>query len=81
VEQQIKVRGQSKRGSLVETITDTIIGILLSCALNMMIFKVSFWAALLGMPAFTATSIGRRYALRRLFESELAYRWFGASDK
>jgi hypothetical protein len=59
---------------------DSLVGVLLGVFLNMLIFKVSFWQALMGMPAFTALSFGRRFVIRRFFESNRVRAWFAVSE-
>ena len=66
---------QSKRESMIETLTSTTIGIIIGIVLNLTILPIfgypvsvvdSLWISLI----FTAVSVIRSYAVRRIFNSK-----------
>ena len=66
---------QSKKQSLIESLTSTTIGIIIGIVLNLTILPVfgypvsvvdSLWISLI----FTAISVVRSYAVRRIFNSK-----------
>lgn len=64
---------QSRKASLAEAITNVVIGYWIAVAVQMAVFpllglRVSFSENLFIGAVFTAVSIARSYALRRLFE-------------
>ena len=71
---------QSRAMSLVEAITNAVVGFLLALLTQIAIFPlfglaVSVADNLLISTIFTAVSLLRSYALRRLFETRRASRW------
>ena len=64
---------QSRRMSMAETLTNVALGYAIAVLIQMLLFPlfgidVDLGANLIIGAAFTAVSIGRSYALRRLFE-------------
>ena len=73
-------RRQSRRMSLVEAMANVVVGFLLALLTQITIFPVfelvvSVADNLLISSIFTAVSLFRSYALRRLFETMRASRW------
>ena len=71
---------QSRAMSLVEAITNAVVGFLLALLTQIAVFPlfgldVSVADNLLISTIFTAVSLLRSYALRRLFETRRASRW------
>jgi uncharacterized membrane protein YgaE (UPF0421/DUF939 family) len=63
---------QSRRGSIVETLTNVIVGLVVSFIANLVIFPLLGWEIstsqnILLVIFYTVVSIIRSYALRRIF--------------
>lgn len=68
------MNGQSRRGSLLESVVNVAIGLLVALGAQIVIFPllgihISIATDLTISAAFTAVSLVRSFALRRLFES------------
>lgn len=71
-EENVKVVGQSRRGSIAETVTNTAVGFAINWGANLVILPL-FGLPITGGQAFhmglvfTAISIARGYVMRRVF--------------
>ncbi len=71
-EENVKIVGQSRRGSIAETVTNTAVGFAINWGANLVILPL-FGLPITGGQAFhmglvfTAISIARGYVMRRVF--------------
>jgi hypothetical protein len=80
----VPVAGQTRMMSFVEAITNVVVGFVLALLTQSAIFpllglKVSIGDNVLIGGVFTAVSIVRTFALRRLFEATRGRKWRGRS--
>lgn len=77
---ELRLRVQSKKASLMEALTNTVVGLCISFVLNLMLYRVygvqvATSTAISIVMWMTLASVVRGYVLRRLWNSEWWKRW------